>query len=230
MNNLGSVSNQPSSNLSGVRAASGQVTTQTSAPNESLEAFILRVASEAGDIQKNLLFGIAKQVDENNQNLKQLGTANSDLSALLALFPKDGDDKTIVSINNMNDNEQKILKKAVSDVFANPNAALPELKGDSDGATDKMNKYLAMVQSGLRSGVIKPSDQDKYKGLSPTKAELTALGQAIKAQTDSLSNISSKLQLAVNQYQSNKNNIEQFVAQLQSAFSNAIRNTISKMT
>ena len=134
-----------------------------------------------------------------------------------------------LALNNMNDNEQKILKKAVSDVFANPNAALPELKGDSDGATDKMNKYLAMVQSGLRSGVIKASDQTKYEGLSPTKAELTALGQAIKAQTDSLSNISSKLQLAVNQYQSNKTNIEQFVAQLQSAFSNAIRNTISKM-
>jgi uncharacterized protein YceH (UPF0502 family) len=92
-----------------------------------------------------------------------------------------------------------------------------------------MNKYVALVQSGVRSGVIKPEDQTKYQDMLATKADLTALQQAIRTQTDDRSNISSKLQLSVNQYNNNVSNITQFIANLQSIFKQNLSGVVSKM-
>jgi hypothetical protein len=127
------------------------------------------------------------------------------------------------------------VRKAVSDIFANPNAPLTELKSTNTNsdkekqATAAMNKYVALVQSGVRSGVIKPEDQTKYQDMLATKADLTALQQAIRTQTDDRSNISSKLQLSVNQYNNNVSNITQFIANLQSMFKQNLSGVVSKM-
>ena len=207
---------------------------------ESMETFLMRVSLEAQDLQKEVLYNFAQSIDNNNKELKQLSTANADLSALLALFPKDGDDKKLSDLSlrmpkNGNDYDKRVMKDAVAKVFADPNGPLPTVKSehtDSNAeakATTAMNKYLALVQSGLRSGVIKSSDQSKYQDLNVTKAELTSLQQALKTQTDDRSNISSKLQLAVNQYNSNVSNINQFIASLQQMFAQNLRNVVGKM-
>jgi hypothetical protein len=206
----------------------------------SLEALLLAVTSQAVDLQKQTLYNYALAIDNNNKELSQLNKANSDLSALLALFPKDGDDKTLGFLGlrrpkGSEPNDDDLVKKAVSDIFANPNAPLTELKSTNTNsdkekqATTAMNKYLALVQSGIKSGVIKPEDQTKYQDMLTTKADLTALQQAIRTQTDDRSNISSKLQLSVNQYNNNVSNITQFIANLQSIFKQNLSGVVSKM-
>ncbi len=206
----------------------------------SLEALLLAVTSKAVDLQKETLYNYALAIDNNNKELSQLNKANSDLSALLALFPKDGDDKTLGFLGlrrpkGSEPNDDDLVKKAVSDIFANPNAPLPELISTNTDANAKkqantaMNKYLTLVQSGIKSGVIKPEDQTKYQDMLATKADLTALQQAIRTQTDDRSNISSKLQLSVNQYNNNVSNITQFIANLQSIFKQNLSGVVSKM-
>ncbi len=208
---------------------------------EELESFLLRVTSEAADIQKQVLYNFAQAIENNNKELKQLNQANADLSALLALFPKDGDTKTLkdLSLRLARDGkgtfDEGVMKDAVDKIFADPYGPLPEVKStntDSNAekrATTAMNKYLALVQSGVRSGVIKPEDQTRYRDMSVTKADLTALQQAIKTQTDDRSNISSKLQLSVNQYNNNVSNITQFIANLQSIFNQNLKNVVGRM-
>ena len=206
----------------------------------SLEALLMAVTSQAVDLQKETLYNYALAIDNNNKELSQLNKANSDLSALLALFPKDGDDKKLGDLglrrpNGSQPNDDDLVRKAVSDIFANPNAPLTELKSTNTNsdkekqATPAMNKYVALVQSGVRSGVIKPEDQTKYQDMLATKADLTALQQAIRTQTDDRSNISSKLQLSVNQYNNNVSNITQFIANLQSIFKQNLSGVVSKM-
>ncbi len=206
----------------------------------SLEALLLAVTSQAVDLQKETLYNYALAIDNNNKELSQLNKANSDLSALLALFPKDGDDKQLGDLglrrpNGSQPNDDDLVRKAVSDIFANPNAPLTELKSTNTNsakekeATAAMNKYVALVQSGVRSGVIKPEDQTKYQDMLAKKADLTALQQAIRTQTDDRSNISSKLQLSVNQYNNNVSNITQFIANLQSMFKQNLSGVVSKM-
>lgn len=219
----------PASTLKGTTKANWQPIVEV--VKESFESLLIRVISQYAQLRKERTIYLANQIDQNNQDLKQLGKANTDLAALLLLFPKDGDDKTIIDPRDGNKlrepQDDMTLKDAVEKMFANPDARLPELKSQHDNqdmnnkATNAMNKYLALVQSGLRSGVIKPEDKSKYQSLTVTKQELTNLGQAIKAQTDSLSSISTRTQTDLQSAKEQFQNAEALNSNLISSFGKA---------
>jgi hypothetical protein len=228
--------------ISAFQTITGQKTRDASYwTTANIRTILVEVLSTATDLGNQKLLALAQEVDNNNQQLKRLGEAAANLQKTQTAFGpddkgnvpvRDGANISLSGKGSTPSGDIKAISEEVTKLFADPNYTPKTLTATGGGAkeTEFMNNYLATVKAGLQSGAISKSEQSKYVEMNVTKDQLTALGTTgIKAKQDELSNMNSKLQTQVQQYnntiQTLTNLLSQFLANFKSIDTTIIQNT-----
>ncbi len=206
----------------------------------NIRTILVEVLSTASDLGNQKLLALAQEVDNNNQILKSLGDAAANLQKVQTVFGKDdagnlpvrdGTNMKLSGKGQPMKDDIKAVYDEVNKLFADPTYTPQTLKSTTGGTkeTEFMNNYLATVKAGLQSGAISKSEQSKYAEMNVTKDQLSALGTTgIKAKQDELSNMNTKLQTQVQQYnntiQTLTNLLSQFLANFKSIDTTIIGN------
>ena len=211
----------------------------------NIRTILVEVLSTASDLSNQKLLALAQELDNNNQQLKSLGQATANLQKAQVVFGtddkgnlpvRDGANLGLSGKGTTMSGDVLAINTEVKKLFEDPTYTPKTLTSTNDTdpskprtkETEFMNNYLAMVKEGLQSGAIKKSEMGNYAEMGVTKDQLSALGTSIKARQDELSNVNSKLQTNVQQYnntvQTLTNLLSQFLANFKSLDTTLIGN------
>ncbi len=211
----------------------------------NIRTILVEVLSTASDLSNQKLLALAQELDNNNQQLKSLGQTTANLQKAQVVFGsddkgnlpvRDGANLGLSGKGTTMSGDILAINTEVKKLFEDPTYTPKTLTATNDTdpskartkETEFMNNYLAMVKEGLQSGAIKKSEIVNYAEMGVTKDQLSALGTTIKARQDELSNVNSKLQTNVQQYnntvQTLTNLLSQFLANFKSLDTTLIGN------